>query len=101
MTASSWLAIGDFDGDHRADVFYADGQAWYVSYGGVSAFKLIDTSSFRIPDLRFGDFNGDGKTDIFAVANGAWSVTYAGTVNWSLLRSSGSVAYSWRRPPPG
>jgi hypothetical protein len=80
------FVVGDFVDDARADIFYADGKAWYVSSGGVGPFKLFDTSSFRVADLRFGDFNGDGKTDVFGVANGNWSVTYSGTINWSKLR---------------
>ena len=27
------FAIGDFDGDHRANIFSADGQTWWVSSG--------------------------------------------------------------------
>jgi hypothetical protein len=81
------FAVGDFDGDHRADIFYADGKTWWFSSGGNTPFKLFDTSSFRLPDIRFGDFNGDGKTDVFSVEGGNWSVTYGGTVGWSTLRS--------------
>ena len=81
------LAVGNFDSDPASDIFYADGNAWWVSSGGSAPFKLFDTSSFRVPDLRFGDFNKDGRTDVFGVANGAWSVTYSGTVNWSRLNS--------------
>jgi hypothetical protein len=81
------FAVGDFDGDHRADLFYADGKQWLVSSGGNAPFKLFDTSSFRVPELRFGDFNGDGKTDVFGVVSGKWMVTHGGTVNWSPLRA--------------
>ena len=27
-------AIGDFDGDRRADVIYANGHEWFISFGG-------------------------------------------------------------------
>jgi hypothetical protein len=81
------FAIGDFDGDHRADVFYADGQTWFVSSGGVAPFTALDTSGFRVPDLRFGDFNGDGKTDVFSVVSGQWMVAYSGTSGWQPLRA--------------
>jgi len=28
------VKIGDFNGDGRADVFYASGTSWSISYGG-------------------------------------------------------------------
>jgi FG-GAP-like repeat len=43
------LAVGDFVGDNRADVFYADGINWYVSDGGVGPLVLYASSSFSFP----------------------------------------------------
>jgi hypothetical protein len=68
------FVIGDFDGDGRSDVFYANGHQWRLSRGGVAAFEVLNTSSYRVPDLRFGDFNGDGKTDVFGIEASHWSV---------------------------
>src|SRR5262249_23495392 len=76
------VAIGDFDGDHRADVFYADGREWYISYGGVGMFQALDVAGSRVSDLRFGDFDGDGKTDVFGKD---WQVSYGGTSGFQPL----------------
>jgi hypothetical protein len=79
------FAVGNFDDDPRADIFYADGKAWYMSSGGVGAFKPLDVSSFRVNDLRFGDFNNGGKTDIFGITSGTWQVEYGGATTWQPL----------------
>ena len=79
------FAVGNFDDDPRADIFYADGKAWYMSSGGVGAFKPLDVSSFRVNDLRFGDFNNDGKTDVFGITSGTWQVEYGGATIWQPL----------------
>lgn len=86
-SAVSAMAVGDFDGDGIADIFYADGQSWWLSYGGNTPFVLVNTSSFLVKDLRFGDFDGDGKTDVFGVvSNGTfntWSYSKGATGSWS------------------
>ena len=56
------FVIGDFVSDKRADVFFADGQNWWVSDGGVAPFALYAASSFLKPDLAFGVFDNNGKT---------------------------------------
>jgi hypothetical protein len=85
--AVSAMAVGDFDGDKIADIFWADGQTWWVSYGGNTPFKEVQTSSFRRPDLRFGDFNGDGRTDVFGVGSKNWQVSYAPASGQGLFSS--------------
>jgi hypothetical protein len=69
------MAVGDFLGDRRPDIFFADGSQWYVSDGGREPFLFVNLSSFRVPDLRFGDFDGDGKTDVFGITGGQWQYT--------------------------
>jgi hypothetical protein len=54
-------------GDARSDIFWTDGNSWFLSYAGSGAFMFANTSSKSINDLRFGDFDGDGMTDIFGV----------------------------------
>jgi hypothetical protein len=52
------LAAGNFVGDARDDIFWADGKTWWASDHGAGAFSQTQTSSFRVPNLRFGDFTG-------------------------------------------
>jgi FG-GAP-like repeat len=82
------FVIGDFVGDKRADVFYADGTNWWVSDGGVAPFTLYATSSFLREDLGFGDFDGDGKMDVVGVVDNQWMFTPSGRSHqWTPLRS--------------
>ncbi len=92
-SAITAMAVGDFDGDGRADIFWADGQTWWVSYGGNTPFVAVNTSSFLRKDLLFGDFDGDGKTDVFGVvSNGMFNT-------WSYSRSAtGAWADGYLRP---
>ncbi len=87
------LAVGDFVGDKRADVFYADGVNWYVSDGGVGPLAPYAVSSFRVPDLAFGHFDKDHikdpKTDIVGVVDNQWMAVFAqGEHIWKPLRSA-------------
>jgi hypothetical protein len=84
--ALSDLAVGDFDGDRRADVFYSDGRAWFVSSAGVAPFTQFALSNSRVSDLAFGDLNGDGKTDVLGVVGNSWMAVYGGASTWSFLR---------------
>jgi len=87
------LAVGNFVGDARDDIFWADGKTWQVSDHGADPFAHSQTSSFRIKDLRFGDFTGTGKTDVLAVVDGKWQVSYRASSSWTPLKKSltGSV----------
>jgi hypothetical protein len=46
----------------------------------------LNTSGYRLADLRFGDFNRDGKTDVFSVVSGQWMVSHSGLSGWTPLR---------------
>jgi FG-GAP-like repeat len=76
-SAVTAMAVGDFDGNGVSDIFYADGQTWWVSYGGNTPFVQVQTSSFRRQDLLFGDFDGNGTTDVFSVGSVNWQVSYS------------------------
>jgi hypothetical protein len=81
------FVIGDFVGDKRADVFFADGQNWWVSDGGVAPFQLYASSSFTKADLAFGDFDGSGKTEVAGVVDRQWMFVPAnGPRQWTPLR---------------
>jgi hypothetical protein len=81
------LAIGnfvdDYPGDKRDDIFWAYGSSWHLSSGGSGPFNVVNTSSFRVKDLRFGDFDGDGKTDVFGVVSGTWSYSKSASGSWA------------------
>jgi hypothetical protein len=81
------FVVGDFVGDKRADVFFADGQNWWVSDGGTGPFVLYATSSFKRPDLAFGDFDRSGKTEVAGVVADQWMFVPAlGPHQWTPLR---------------
>ena len=86
-SAVSAMAVGDFNGDGKSDIFWADGKTWWISYGGRRTFTKVNDSSFRVKDLRFGDFDGDGATDVFGVvSNGkinTWSYSKSATGQWA------------------
>jgi hypothetical protein len=86
------MAVGNFTGDERSDLFLADGKQWWVSDAGQGLFTTVQTSVFETKDLRFGDFNGDGRTDVFSVGSKNWQVSFAPAGNgefssWQPLRS--------------
>jgi hypothetical protein len=82
------FVIGHFVSDKRADVFFADGQNWWVSAGGTAPFELYATSSFKREDLAFGDFDGRGKTEVAGVVSNQWMfVPSQGPRQWMPLRS--------------
>ena len=73
------MAVGHFtDRDARKkgpwpdDIFLADGEQWLVSKAGSGPFLHVQTSSYRIKDLRFGNFDQDPKTDVMGVVGGKW-----------------------------
>jgi hypothetical protein len=82
------MAVGDFIGDARSDVFYANGANWYLSDGGSGPLTPSANSSLRVNDLRFGDFDADGKTDVFAVIGRTWSYSKSTNGSWSILRDA-------------
>jgi hypothetical protein len=90
-SAVTAMAVGDFDGDGHADIFYADGTSWYVSSGGSGPFNFVNTSSFHVQDLRFGHFSicgSNGETDIFGIVAGKWHVSCGATSAWTPLSVS-------------
>ena len=84
----SALALADFDGDGRADVFRADGTAWWWLSAGTGSWTQLNTSSATLGSLAFGDFDGDGADDVFRATGSEWLVSYRGRERWTTLRAS-------------
>src|SRR5205085_901509 len=72
------LAVGDFDGDGRADVFQATGAGWWYSPTGRAPWHFLNQATRTLGQLRLGDFNGDGRTDVFTIRSGQWLVSWGG-----------------------
>lgn len=79
------VAVGNFDGVGGDDLFFANGDSWYVAAEGSGPWIRSGPSSFRVEDVRFGDFNGNGTTDVFGYVGGRWSFSDGTTVNWAPL----------------
>ena len=84
----SRLALADFDGNGRSDVFMATGSKWQKVTDGVGRWSDLIASSATLDQLRFGDFDGDGKDDVFTVSGGAWRVSSSGDTPWRELRTA-------------
>lgn len=65
---SKEVAVGDFDGDGRSDMFVANGTGWFVSRAGVEPWQLVNPSRVRVKDLGFADMNNDRVTDVVRTA---------------------------------
>ncbi len=89
---SSELAVGDFDGDGRDDIFLANGTGWWYSSAGVTEWQFLRRSPLRIKDLRFGRFDSDAKTDVLFTEGARWPV--AG--DWYVW-SAGQDTANWVR----
>ncbi len=91
---AAWIGTvfqaGDFDGDGKAEVWYANGddddktgrivKVYRNSQGVLSYYKVCDILSSNC-SLFFGDFNGDGHTDILSYHDS----DHPGGNTWSLV----------------
>jgi hypothetical protein len=82
------LAVGDFDGDGRDDLFLATGAAWYYAPEGNAEWRFLSARSDGISALRFGDFDGDRRTDVFTQRGRDWLVSWGGTSPWEKINES-------------
>lgn len=75
------LLLGDFDGDGRTDVVALRNGQLVVSWGGISAFEVLNYGPLpcsSMTDMAVGDFDGDGNPDIFCADGGTWWISYGG-----------------------
>jgi len=79
VDTASELAVGDFNGDGRDDVFQAVGTLWVYSPSGRREWFVLNDSNLRLDRLGLGDFNDDGKSDVFFRNDDRWLVSYGGT----------------------
>jgi hypothetical protein len=95
----SYIAIGDLDGDGKADIAVSNASSQSVSVfrntsgiGSISVSTKVDfTTGFGPQAVAIGDLDGDGKADL-AISN-------AGGPSVSLLRNksvSGSISFASR-----
>lgn len=76
------VAVGDFDGDGRDDVFLATGTSWYLSYGAKTEWRFLNESGIRLRDLVLIDHDGDGRTDALRQVDGSWFISSGASSPW-------------------
>jgi hypothetical protein len=79
------LAVGDFDGDNRDDLFFSTGVSWWYSSGGTAEWRFLNEQRDSTSSLRFGDFDHDGRTDVIAVHGSSIEISWGGTSDWFHL----------------
>ncbi len=82
------IRYGDFDGDGKADLFYAASGVWHVWYGASGQWKVTATSSLPISTFLFGEFDDVKGTDVAAVTSGMWAYSSGGAGGWTQLNAS-------------
>jgi FG-GAP-like repeat len=91
------LAIGDFNGDGKDDVFHASGSTWQYIPGGPppsggswGLWQTLRASTDLVGVLGFGRFEtSDNVTDVFRADGTNLKYSKNGTGNWVNLSSSG------------
>lgn len=86
--AQQRIALGNFQGDARAEVFRPDGGSWWTFNFSGSSWTYLQLSTALLEDIHFADFDRDGKSDVFYANGSAWYVSYSGVTNWNYLASS-------------
>ncbi|WP_170205880.1 FG-GAP repeat domain-containing protein, partial [Archangium gephyra] len=83
--AQRQMALGDFNGDHRAEVFRPDGANWWLASPNPGSWSYLNVSASTLANTRLADMNGDGKVDVFHANGTGWWVSYGGTTGWNFL----------------
>lgn len=85
------LAVGDFNGDGRDDVFQSIGTLWVYSPSGSREWTVLNDSTVRLASLGLGDFDGDGRTDVFTQSGDTWLVSSGGTAAPAPLPAGSNI----------
>jgi hypothetical protein len=83
-TATSDIAVGDFDGDGAADVVRATATGWQWSKTRED-WAFLNTLNQPTSQLAFGHFVNLGLTDIIRATGSDWQVSEGGTSPWRSL----------------
>lgn len=100
MATDDKYSVGDFDGDHKADLYVFNGTNWGPKYLGMiksagAALSDIKLYTGALPSgwnlgahdtQRVGDFDGDHKDDLYVFNGQDWSVAY-----FEMTRSTGTA----------
>jgi RHS repeat-associated protein len=93
------IAIGDFDGDGKADLMIdgsvylaASGWAQATGFGSVPHYTM-GPSSGGMALTRLGDFNGDGKTDVAQFLNGSITLFLSTGSSFTVSPVTSTTAY--------
>jgi hypothetical protein len=85
-----YLAVGDFEGTGRCDVFTVDSNNdWLISRDGNTGWQSLGIHGIPFDQLRFGHFTDPHRMDIFRRdPNGVWSLVSLGTHESTTIGSS-------------
>lgn len=94
------IAIGDFDGDGKADLMVdgaiylaASGWAQAADFGTIAHYILRPNASANMRLTRLGDFNGDGKTDVAQFIDGSITLLLSTGSSFTTSPVASTTAY--------
>lgn len=98
VTSFHVAAIGDFNGDGKADILWTDGASLLMWLGTGSGFtqQKVDNYPSGWQLLGCGDVNGDGKCDLIWYNLSSGSIAY-----WQMNGASVTYKSSTTPRPPG
>jgi hypothetical protein len=113
MGSVDQLLVGDFDGDHKADLYvWNSGYDW----GGTNYLAMLKSSGNNLSNVKeywssgnttpgwsntsgdrlyVADANKDGKADLYVYNTSNWSIEYLGALISSGTALSGSYSGDW------